>query len=578
MYVIFKNHDSIDIISLNIIVNMKKIRSFEETVKLFREIHGYKFEYYPETYHGSAYKMKIHCNICGCDFEQTPNKHLLGRGCPECGGTKVWDKDKFVKETEKIFPKQFSFDETNYVNQRTPLIVTCKKHGNIEVIPKTFLKGCGCPYCKEEKNKKIADSFEERARKIHPVEECLDYGESRYVNIHTPLKIICHKKDEYGVEHGEFWQTPAHHLSGQGCPKCNGNFKMTGKEFEVKAKKIHQDKFTYFSEKYNGYNENTEIKCNTCGKIFFQTPHNHLKGEGCPYCVGKISKPETDIAEFISQYTYIDTNNRKILDNSKEIDILIPDKKIAFEYDGLVWHSEKFGKDRNYHLNKTEECKNKGIKLYHIFEDEWVFNREIVESRIKNILGVTENKIHARKCCIREISDNDAKIFLNNNHIQGYCKSKYRYGLFYNNELVSVMTFGHLRKNLGSIGNNDEYELLRFCNKLDTTVTGGASRLLKCFINKVQPNRIISYADKRWSTGNLYEKLGFKHVKDSQPGYFYIIGQRRENRFKYRKDKLVKEGYDKNKTEHEIMIERGIYRIYDCGMMVFEMIINNPDE
>lgn len=549
----------------------KSIRPFEETEKLFRKVHGNKYTYYEDTYNGSSYKMKMHCNLCGYDFNQTPNKHLMGRGCPKCGGSMKLTTEDFISAVEKKFPGQFIFDKTIYINQRTSVILTCKKHGDITVIPKKFLEGCGCEHCKKEKMQQFRDDFEARARKVHTVEECLDYSESVYINNHTNIKIICHKLDEYGFEHGEFLQTPAHHLSGEGCPKCNGHIKMTGEDFVVRSKKLHGDNFTYFPDKYNGYNENTEIKCNVCGKVFSQTPHNHLKGEGCPYCVGNISKPESDISNFISKYVEIDKNNRKILSNSKEIDILIPSKNIAFEYDGLVWHSEKFGKDKNYHLNKTKECLKNGIYLYHIFEDEWIYNRYIVESRIKNILGVTENKIYARKCKIKEISSNDSSLFLKLNHLQGDCKSKYRYGLFYNDELVSVMTFGHLRKNLGNHGDENEFELLRFCNKLNTSVVGGASKLLKYFISTINPDRIISYADKRWSNGSLYKILGFKHIKDSEPGYFYIFGQRRENRFKYRKDALVRQGFDKNKTEHEIMLERGIYRIYDCGMMVFEM-------
>ena len=556
----------------------KPIRPFEETEKLFREIHGNKYMYYADTYTGSMHKMKMRCNICSYDFYQTPNKHLMGRGCPKCGGCMRLTTDGFIAAVEKRFPEQFIFDKTDYINQRTPVILTCKKHGDISVIPKIFLNGCGCELCKEERKQKFRDSFEERARKVHPVEECLDYSESVYINNNTNVKIICHKLDEYGIEHGEFFQTPAHHLSGEGCPKCNGHLKMTGEDFAIRGKKVHGDNFTYFPRKYNGYNENTDIKCNVCGKVFLQTPHNHLKGEGCPYCVGNISKPESDISNFISKYVEIDTNNRKILSNSKEIDILIPSKNIAFEYDGLVWHSEKFGKDKLYHLNKTNECLKKGIKLIHIFEDEWVYKRDIVESRIKNILGMTENKIYARKCKIKEISSNDSSLFLKLNHLQGDCKSKYRYGLFYNDELVSVMTFGHLRKNLGNHGNESEFELLRFCNKLNTNVVGGASKLLKYFINTIKSDRIISYADKRWSNGSLYKILGFKYIRDSEPGYFYIFGQRRENRFKFRKDVLVKQGFDKNKSEHEIMLERGIYRIYDCGMMVFEMTLKNPDD
>lgn len=556
----------------------RKIKPWEEVLNNFHKVHKDGFIYYPETYEGSCKFMDMSCKVCGFKFRQTPNKHLMGRGCPKCGGTMKWTTEDFIAAVEKKFPGQFLFDKTVYINQRKPVILTCKKHGDITVIPKIFLSGCGCEHCKEEKRQYFKDSFPERARKVHPIEENLDYSESVYVDNHTELKIICHNLDEYGIEHGEFWQTPAHHLSGEGCPKCKGNIKLTGDDFVIRGKKVHGDDFTYFLEKYNGYNENTDIKCNKCGKIFQQTPHNHLKGEGCPHCCGNISKPESDINDFISTYVEVDSNNRKILNNSKEIDIFVPSMNIAFEYDGLVWHSEKFGKDKKYHLNKTEECFKNGIQLYHIFEDEWIYKREIVESKIKSILGVIDEKIYARKCCIKEVTNVEAKTFLSLNHLQGDCKSKYRYGLYYDDCLVSIMTFGHLRKNLGSSGSENEYELLRFCNKLNTTVVGGASRLLKYFIKNIQPNRIISYADRRWSNGNLYKTLGFKHIRNSDPSYFYVFGQRRENRFKYRKDVLVKEGYDQNKTEHDIMLERGIYRIYDCGTMVFEMICKNPDD
>jgi hypothetical protein len=131
------------------------------------------------------------------------------------------------------------------------------------------------------------------------------------------------------------------------------------------------------------------------------------------------------------------------------------------------------------------------------------------------------------------------------------------------------MTFGLLRKSMGATNIDGTYELFRFCNKLDTTVIGGADKLLKYFINTHNPKEIISYADRRWSQGGLYEKLGFEFIHNSKPNYWYIIGTNREYRFKFRKDVLVKEGFDIHKSEREIMLERGIYRIYDCGNKVY---------
>ena len=155
------------------------------------------------------------------------------------------------------------------------------------------------------------------------------------------------------------------------------------------------------------------------------------------------------------------------------------------------------------------------------------------------------------------------QVFLNTNHIQGACASKYKYGLYYNDELVSIMTFGKSRF-------ADEFELLRFCNKRDTCVIGGASKLLRHFLNEhAEITEITSYADRRWSKGNLYEKLNFVKTSVTKPSYFYVIGQTRENHIKYQKHKLVASGFDSAKTEHEIMKERGIPRIYDCGTIKY---------
>ena len=134
------------------------------------------------------------------------------------------------------------------------------------------------------------------------------------------------------------------------------------------------------------------------------------------------------------------------------------------------------------------------------------------------------------------------------------------------------MTFGGLRKNLGKKNLENTYELLRFCNKLDTIVIGGADKLLSYFIKEYKPNEIVSYADRRWSQGKLYEKLNFKLYNISTPNYFYVIGQQRFNRFNFRKDRLVKDGFDSNKTEKQIMEERGIPRIYDCGCLCYKWI------
>ena len=222
-------------------------------------------------------------------------------------------------------------------------------------------------------------------------------------------------------------------------------------------------------------------------------------------------------------------------------------------------------------FSDAETIFEKNKDTVYIFQDEWLYKQDIVKSRLLNKLGVTGNKIYARKCLIKEIGYQESSLFLNKNHIQGKISGCKYIGLFNQNELVSIMVFGKLRKNLGSTNKEGEYELLRFCSTLNTNVIGAAGKLFQYFLKAYKPKKVISYCDKRWGEGEFYEKIGMKYSHDTQNNYFYVndINCERENRFSYRKDILVKMGFDKNKTEKDIMIGRGVRRIYDCGCKVF---------
>jgi len=316
-------------------------------------------------------------------------------------------------------------------------------------------------------------------------------------------------------------------------------------------------------------------KCNTEYTISHGLFYNRTKFnvEPCLICNpinSNISDKETKLYEFIKA-NYNDeiiTSDRKIL-NGKELDIYLPDLNLAFEFNGLYWHNE-LNKENDYHLNKTNECEKQNIQLIHIWEDDWVYKQEIVKSMILNKLNKSKNKIYARKTIIKEISDNKLiKKFLTENHLQGFVGSKVKLGLFYKNELVSLMTFGKKRLITKSNSLENEYEMLRFCNKLNTNVVGSASKLFNYFTKNYNISSIISYADCSHSQGNLYETLGFKFMKKTTSNYYYIVDGLRKYRFNFRKDVLIKQGFDKNKTEHEIMFERKIYRIYDSGSLKY---------
>jgi hypothetical protein len=236
---------------------------------------------------------------------------------------------------------------------------------------------------------------------------------------------------------------------------------------------------------------------------------------------------------------------------------------LAFEFNGLYWHSE-IHKDNNYHNKKTTDCLNEGIKLLHIWEDDWLFKKDIIKSIILNKLGVIE-RIWARKCEIRSVDNKEVRIFLDDNHIQGFVGSSVKLGLYYEGVLVSLMTFGALRKSLGTKSSLRNWELLMFCNKIGFSVVGGASKLFKYFLSNNEFDMIVSYSDNGRGVGELYTKLGFEFVHNTTPNYYYIVGGKREHRFNFRKDVLVKKGFDTNKTEKEIMNELGYLRVFDSG-------------
>ena len=250
-----------------------------------------------------------------------------------------------------------------------------------------------------------------------------------------------------------------------------------------------------------------------------------------------------------------------------EIDIYLPNLKLGFEFNGLYWHSE-LKKDKNYHLDKTIFFSERDIRIIHVWEDDWTFNRDVIKSQINNWLGITDHKIWGRKCDVRLVNNTKlVKSFLNENHIQGYVNSCLSIGLYQNNELVSLMTFDHYegRKKMEEGG----WNLSRFCNTLNTNVVGGASKLLKYFIKKYNPNRIISYADKSWSSGELYYTLGFNKVGDSRPDYKYIVNDKRVHKSRYKKSNLKVS----NISESEYTKINNINRIWDCGKLKFENII-----
>ena len=422
--------------------------------------------------------------------------------------------------------------------------------------------------------KKSNNEFIREVQLIH--HNRYDYSKLEYVNNKTKVCIIC-------PDHGEFWQILSDHLNGKGCPQCAGNVRYNKDTFVEKAKIIHNDRYDYSKVQYVNAHTKVCIICPEHGE-FWQTPNNHLNGNGCPLCKNrKIGNVLRDTVEdFIEKSNELNeiTNclkvllpqqrNREILRN-REIDIYIPLLKLGIEYNGLHWHSERLGKGKNYHLDKLNKCNEQGIRLIQIFEDEWINRREICESKLKQICGLNTNpKIYGRKCEIREISKKDEVYeFLDKNHIQGRTGFTVGLGVYYNNELVGVMTFKKEKEGY--------WDLNRFATDISYQCVGIGGKLFKHFTRNYDYQEIKSFADRRWTTdpyNNLYTKLEFNFDSYVPPTYWYynpkISRIERFHKFGFRKQHLHKQ-YDLplTMTEREMTETLGYTRIWDCGLIKY---------
>ena len=416
------------------------------------------------------------------------------------------------------------------------------------------------------------------------------YGDENYNN-KEKSKQTCLKR--YGVEN--FVYTDEYkEKSKQTCLNKYGvEFPSQSKPYKEKLKNTiferflttgRFDNFTplFDIKTYNGVlNKQKYIfKCDRCNQNIIC----YLHAGKYPICFNcdkdNASFYQKEIFNFLKEELGNDeiilTNERSIL-YPFEINIYIQSLKLGIEFNGLFWHSELGGsKNKTYHLNKLNKCLFKEIKLIHIFEDDWVNKKEIVKSILRNHMNKTKFTMYARNCTISElITVND---FLENNHIQGNDKNNIKLGLFFNKELVSIMTFCKSR-----FDRNIEYEMSRFCNKLNTSIIGGASKLFTYFINNYHPKSVVTYADRKYFNGNVYNKLGFSFISNTPPSYKYINrdGYKFQlNRLPFQKHKLkdLLENFNENLSEWENMKNNGFDRIWDCGHSKWVIRFNYPTD
>lgn len=556
----------------------------EQFVSRASEKHKGRYDYSESVYVNAKTKLKIICPEHG-PFMQDPFTHMKGVGCPVCAKAKRSKTNKTAtfyrlqKEIQERFNGNIELVKESYKGRNKKITAKCKQHGEFEQTVEIILRSGGCPACRDFRRRAIKVSFSEfveRSSKKHSGK--YSYVKDSYKGVAKKVTIIC-------PEHGEFRQIANSHMRGCGCPSC-GSFSMWDKrgrvtvgEYIDRAMQVHKGKYSYIPESFNGTSNKILIICPKHG-TFKMSAGNHLYGgQGCPRCsTSGPSKPEQFLADYLSSLGFTVEQSRRDLIPPQEIDIYLPEQKLAIEFNGSYWHSGQ-KKERNYHLDKTLACQEKGIRLVHIFDYQLAHKRDIVLRMLAKLAGVPSEPVMARKCEVYQLSPEQAAQFYDQHHLMGATGAKLHLGLFYQDRLVAAASFS-TRSTGGKHSNKNE--LIRYCVPPELSVSGGLAKLTKAAMRWLGWETVYSYVERSWFDGAMYEKNGWEQRAVSEPGYGYVHRHSLQfyHRSRFMKKKLKRQAeifgfdYDPSLSEAKMLKNSPLMRVFDCGQLLYQFSLN----
>ena len=422
-------------------------------------------------------------------------------------------------------------------------------------------KNQGCPFCAPY-NARTLSGVNDLAT-VHPnlAEEWSPQNDisPTIVSVHSGKRVAWVCKQGH-----EWFATVCGRVRGFGCPYCSGRFTTQGVNDLATvnpdlAAQWHPDNDKTPHEVQVSSRYRAKWICKQ-GHEWFSEVYSRSAGTGCPECWAKsfTSNAESEVADFVrSLGVDILTSNRSVL-KGRELDIVVPERGVAIEYNGLYWHSTRF-QGQNDHRDKTLAANDAGLQLIHVWEDDWRDRRPVVERMVARKLGAsTESRVNARQLVTKNVSASESRQFLDATHIQGSVGGRVRLGLYDGNTLHSLMVFRHRK--------GDVWELARYAT--DAIVRGGFSKLFKAFLAQENPQQVVSFSDNGVSDGSLYESQGFVRDGEIPPDYMYLVGSQREHKFNYRKARFEKDPnlrFEQGLTERELAELNGLERIYDAG-------------
>jgi hypothetical protein len=514
---------------------------------------------------------------CSHEWEAQIRHRHNGGGCPYCAGQKTL---KGFNDLATKFPLIASEWSVTRNKELQPEMVTsasakivwwqCQTgHEWKATVKSRTLSGSGCPSCYKEKVavfRNLTEDFPEIASQW-------DHGKNQTrldahdLRLETKVWWKCPK--------GHSWQTSiGNRIKGSGCHTCAKIKSGKTRRIPVQGNSL-AERFPLLLSSWD-YEKNSilpeEVNWGSSSVCHWLCPEGHewvarvsdrtsLKSN-CPFCAHTTSAAEEKIAVVLTQAGLsVERNTRKVIP-PYELDLYIPEKNIAIEYNGVYWHSEANGKDKWYHHKKWAACKEKGIQLIQIWEDDWNRNPELIKRMLLHKLGVTSEKVAARKTTAVQLSRSEAKTFLDANHIQQNVDGSHRYGLLFGEVLVAVIL---LKDEPGT--NGTELNLLRYATSVP--VLGGFTKLLKHIKQNISTaSAIITFSDHSVSDGGLYRDNGFLPVREIEPDYMYLVGGERQHKFNFRKARFKADPnllYNDEMTEAELATANNLPRVWDSG-------------
>ena len=523
---------------------------------------------------GSNRKASWKCHVCGHEWSAViQSRAINGNGCPACAHrVTVRGSNDLASYApwllDELDDDSFDPGAESRSSERT-VHWKCSKCGHEwDARISNRVNGTGCPACSRIGKatavgvNDFASLFPDAAREAVGVD-------MTKVRVRSNRRILW-KCSKCGYE----WHaTPDARSLGHGCPACSGRVAVPGKNDLATLRPDIAAEWDY--KKNIGIQPPSEMKigaekkvwwiCSKCGYSWNTWVYKRTEGSQCPKCFAGSHKSSEEVAAFIESIVgskNIIRNDTTVLDG-KELDIYVPSCNFACEYNGIHWHTEGHGRDRNYHYNKYNMCKDKNIRLLQIWDDDWRSHKNVVKDHIRNILNDSNHiiKYDARKCVIRNLSVMESDMFLMDNHIQGTHKSSIRMGLVYNDKVVAVLSC--------IIRENGDIEITRYVTRIGCVVRGGFSKLLSHIPVSSENKRIITFSDNMVSDGGLYAANGFTVDRILPPDYMIVRnGCERFHKLLYRKDRFRTDPeleYRDGLTEAELDALNGLDRVWDAG-------------